>query len=36
MYYYVQDLYTARYKMLMKETKDLSKWRDILYIYVTC
>ena len=26
---YTQDLYTVNYKMLMKEIKDLNKWRDI-------
>lgn len=28
---YVQNLYVNNYKTLMKETKDLNKWRDFLY-----
>ena len=28
----VQDLYVENYKMLMKETQDLNKWRGIYYV----
>ena len=28
----VQDLYVENYKMVMKETPDLNKWRGIYYV----
>lgn len=29
---YVKDLYAEIYKIMMKEIKDLKKWRDILFM----
>lgn len=31
---YVQDLYAENYRILIKEIKDLNKWRDILFSWI--
>lgn len=31
---YMQDLNTENYKILLRETEDLSKWRDKPYLWI--
>lgn len=33
---HVQDLYTENYKILLREMKDLNKWRDTPHSCIKC